>query len=56
MLSRRELVVGILLLTFEQLARKPLVQLGLFGLYRACGVRVIGQFVKEVKEDRNKGV
>jgi hypothetical protein len=41
LLSQRNLVAGILLLILEQqLARKLLVQLGLFGLYGVCGVRV----------------
>jgi hypothetical protein len=41
LLSQRDLVAGILLLFLEQqLARKLLVQLGLFGLYRVCRVRV----------------
>jgi len=41
LLSQRDLVASILLLLLEQqLARKLLVQLGLFGLYRECGARV----------------
>jgi hypothetical protein len=41
LLSQRNLVAGILLLILEQqLARELLVQLGLFDLYRVCGVRV----------------
>jgi hypothetical protein len=41
LLSQCDLVAGILLLILEQqLTRKLLVQLGLFGLYRVCGVGV----------------
>ena len=49
LLSQCNLVVGILLLILEQqLARKPLVQLG---LYKVCGVRVGGYFVKGCEKD-----
>jgi hypothetical protein len=41
LLSQRDLVASILLFLLEQqLARKLLVPLGLFGLYKECGVRV----------------
>jgi hypothetical protein len=54
LLSQRDLVAGILLLILEQqLARKLLVQLGLFGLYRVCR-RVRVNWL--VLGDRNEGV
>jgi hypothetical protein len=46
LLSQRDLVAGILLFILEQqLARKLLVQLGLFGLYGMYGVVVVGWLV-----------
>jgi hypothetical protein len=46
LLSQRDLVAGILLFILEQqLARKLLIQLGLFGLYGMYGVVVVGWLV-----------